>query len=152
MEYKQEYIYLGIALAGVYAKGRTKVTENSVTTFNSSIPDNRLYPYYGNLVEGGVIVDKRTCQECDVVVMAVNGPILKDELPAGHKQSLFDPPTPCSDPTECKGFDYISMDLYLKLWRGLGAKIGERRGNLIQWENGHTEDIPPFEKRFEAQV
>jgi hypothetical protein len=44
--------------------------------------------------------------------------------------------------------DCISMDLYLDLWRPLGAKIGKRVGNEIVWENGDVSVIPDEKDRW----
>jgi len=153
-DYQQQYLTIGIALAGVYATGIPKVYSNSQTRSHSNIPDNRLTPYLGELVEGGVVIDKRTVDESVLIQYVISGPMLDETLPDGHLSRLFEKPEPFSSDMghlcDLKGFDYLSLDLYVNLWQFLDAKIGYRIGNVIEWSDGNITDIPSFETRFAA--
>lgn len=148
--YKQEYDYLGIAMGGVYGRGPSKWSKDG---FSVSIPDKRLSPYYGDLIEGGIVVDKRPCIEKDearFVNRVYLSPLLKKSLPPKTMCKLFEKEEPCEDVTQCGPIDYISMDLYLDLWRKEGAKIGKRVGNEIHWENGEVSPIPSESMRWSS--
>lgn len=148
--YKKEYTTLGIAGGGVYA---TAPSQWSDTAVSITIYDRRLIPYLGNLVEGGVVIDKRPCVDRDdFVAMVVSGPMLKESLPAGCKE-VFDfaiPRTvvPVVQGETLRSLDYIALDVYLDIWRKVGAKIGKRVGDTIVWENGYIFPIPPEDQRF----
>lgn len=83
--------------------------------------------------------------------MVVSGPMLKESLPSGCKQVLFEGPTPVKEGEKFGGFDYIALDVYLDIWRRFGARIGKRMGESIQWEDGEVFPIPPFAERFQHQ-
>jgi hypothetical protein len=148
--YKKEYTTLGVGGGGVHA---TAPSQWSDTTAQITIYDRRLTPYFGDLVEGGVVIDKRPCVDRDdYVKMVVSGPILQESLPPGHK-NVFDygsPRTiiPCTTEDKFSGLDYVSLDIYLALWSKMGAKIGKRVGDEIHWENGEITSIPPAELRW----
>jgi hypothetical protein len=146
--YKQQYIYLGIALAGVYARSPSVISGNSKTTSSTEIPDKRLTPYLGELKEGGYVVDKRSCNEKDVIHNVCAGAMLDIDLPEKTRKD-WDKEYPCDDASSSGSMDYISMDLYLKLWEGLGARVGRRAGNVIKWNNGEETVIPEFDCRWQ---
>lgn len=141
-KYKKEYTTLGIACAGVYATVGDNV--------RVSIPDTRLSSYYGDLVEGGYLIDKRPCiHREDFVHMVVSGPLLKESLPYGHKEGWDRKAIPVDPEGEKFGsLDYVSLDVYLDLWRKAGAKIGVRKGNKISWEDGSQTLIPNEKDRW----
>lgn len=140
--YKQEYTTLGIALSGVYA---TIGSNCSV-----SIPDRRLFSYLGCLVDGGTVIDKRTCKDEDIVRNVISGPMLKEDLPAGH----ISPPWGEREPIKWDGIrkfssmDFIALDIYVKFWQDMGAKVGIRKGDRIYWNDGDCQKIPPEESRW----
>ena len=146
--YKQEYIYLGIALSGVYACGETKYGENSKTTCSIEIPDRRLTPYLGNMKEGSFVVDKRTCAQEDIIHWVISGPMVDFDLPEKTRKD-WDKIVACSDIKECSSMNYVSFDLYIDLWRSLGARVGKRVGDVIKWENGEETIIPEFDCRWQ---
>ncbi len=150
-EYKAEYTYLGIAAAGVYAKTTTQYNINSTITSSVTIYDNRLSPYYGDVVEGGIIVDKRPCiNHEEFYKMVINGPMLKMDLPNQTVELFTFPATQetIADARNCGSCDNVSLDLYIKLWKELGAKVGYRRGNVVEWDNGEKSVIPEARNRF----
>lgn len=142
-KYKKSYSILGIGDGGVYAKEGDNVSV--------SIPDTRLSSYFGDLKEGGIVIDKRPCVDHpDFVRMVINGPMLKEALPPGHKDN-FGEISPCDNPEKAGWMTYVSLDLYLKLWEKLGAKIGKRIKNKIKWNDGTMEVIPPWKERFSVK-
>ena len=154
--YKQEYSTLGIALAGVHATAPNQWS--SSTAISIQIPDKRLNCYLGNLIEGGTVIDKRTCDEDDVFEYVVSGPMLQESLPNGTMSAAFcsdshslqrrNVPIKCEDVRKCKSFDYIALDLYCELWSGLGARIGKRLGDTIMWNDGEIQSIPSVDERW----
>ena len=145
--YKQEYSTLGIALAGVHATAPNQWS--SSTAISIQIPDKRLNCYLGNLIEGGTVIDKRTCDEDDVFEYVVSGPMLQESLPNGTMSAAFCPaPIKCESVRDCKSFDYIALDLYCAYWSNLGARIGKRIGDTIVWNDGEIQSIPSVDERW----
>lgn len=150
-QYKSEYTTLGIALAGVYATAPNKWSADSACQI--SIPDRRLSAYLGDLVDGGVVVDKRTCKEEDIIQWVCSGPMLKESLPdsthENFERQLIHTTLEDILARKIGGFLYIALDLYLALWKYLGARVGRRIGNVIVWEGELFEQpIPPVESRW----
>jgi hypothetical protein len=102
-------------------------------------------------VEGCVIIDKSECGD-DGVSFVINGPMVNLELPentvkrfSGHEAAAFMLPGLGGDfqslaakavqDREWSGLDYISLDLYVAAWKGLGAKIGYYRNGKVEWDN-----------------
>lgn len=142
------YTYLGIGQAGVYANSFNPWSERHEAAI--TIYDTRLTPYFGDVAEGGIVCDKRPAfeqNEFKAVEAVISGPMRNNTLPPQTRDS-WGQLIPCSDPKEGRGFDSISTDLYLSLWRELGAKIGYRRGNFIEFENGEKTEIPRAEDRW----
>lgn len=155
MPYEQKYLTLGIGAAGVYA---TAPNPYGDTPASVSISDTRLRAYFGEVVEGGRVMDKRTVDPYKLVHWVISGPMEKASLPPQTVERFAwkfggDNLTHCEDAItgHCGSLDYISTDLYDKLWRELGAGIGFRRGDFIEWEDGSHTAIPPFEKRWEGE-
>ena len=144
--YKNSYDILGIALGGCYAQELSK----HYGYVRISIPDKRLQCYYGDVKEGGILVDKRSCEESVIVHGSVSGPMLDMALPEKTRSVVFEGSKECLDPEGCSGFDTISLDLYLMYWRKRGARIGKRVGNKVEWEGGFSEEIVPESKRFSS--
>lgn len=120
-------------------------TRGSVTYYS----DNLDY-CLKNAAEGCVIVDKSECGESGVSYV-LNGPMVDLRLPEntvkrfnGHEtvalmlpgfggsfQSLA---AQAIKDREWRGFDYISLDLYVAAWRGLGARVGRYINGRVEWE------------------
>lgn len=150
--YKVQYTIMGIALAGVWAHSPNPYSATS--PISTTIPDNRLMPYLGEVVEGGTVIDKRLCSEGKLIDLVMSGPMLQESLPSrtvngaltkDHRTVGIE--TPASE-AGLKGFDYVSLDLYLELWREAGALIGKRQGEKIVWEDGRETVIPSESERF----
>lgn len=144
----EEYLTLGIADAGVYATAYNKWAPDRPSSI--TIYDRRLEAYYGDLAEGGLVLDKRPCRENDEFIKrVVCGPMHGQHLPSKTRDS-WGKHIPCESAKEASGFDLVSTDLYLSYWRELGAKIGYRKGNYIEWENGEKDEIPSEEDRWKC--
>ena len=156
--YKQEFLTLGIAQAGYYA-----TSPNAWGEMPCSIQgyDRKLAPYLGELVEGGLVVDKRLVLIDVLIDGVVAGPMLNESLPPKTYRRMGeeikvpimgeDGEYRREDGAKFSGFDYISRDVYLAYWRKRGALIGRRRGDVIKWESGITTPIAPFEQREQAK-
>lgn len=154
--YKQEYTTLGIAAAGCYATAPNPWSKDSAASI--TIYDRRLTAYLGELVEGGIVIDKRPCvNRDDFVSMVVSGPMLQESLPHDTKRG-WDSTEPCTleQAREAKGFDYLSLNLYIQVWAEKGARIGVRVGDKVYWNDGPLfgwgipQDIPPAELRYQC--
>lgn len=143
MDYTPEYTVLGIATAGVYATAYCGTSKISI-----SIPDNRLDPYLGNLLDGGTVIDKRPCLNNDnFVSMIVTGPMLDDLLPDQHIRPFLEPVRPITKNDKLGPLDFVSLDIYIDIWKAVGARIGKRSNNSIIWDDGTTQEIPSPEER-----
>lgn len=141
--YKPEYTTLGAAMAGPYATIGHNV---SVTGLWGDLESN-----YGDVVEGGTIIDKRNVDHAVLVTGVVSGPMLNEDLPPRTRDRLFEGQSPATEDDKFGGLDSISMDLYLAIWRKVGARIGQRQGNVVAWEDGTVETIRPVDQRYPWQ-
>jgi hypothetical protein len=149
--YKPEYTLLGIGCNGVYAAAPNKYSDHDASI---AIYDTRLACYYGDCVEGAVIVDKRPAfiRDMRAALAAVfSGGMLKRCLPNGTKETFEREIVPIADYSAASGFEYVSLDLYLAAWERMGARIGYRRGNQVCWNDGVVEDIYPEAYRWKNQ-
>lgn len=124
MQKENDWEYVGICDAGVYGG---KINCN-ITTY-----DTRLERYFCRLKDGGIVLDKRECfknNQIDTITEIVNGPTLNLEM----------------NPDECEeGFlAYAGKNVYINRWRKIGARIGKREGNIINWEDGEKEEIVEY--------
>lgn len=134
-----------------------------------SIPDSRLTPYFGDVVPGGYVIDKRDLltHAPRAVEMSLHSPLVNVDLAEGEAQL-------CPVPEEWfanalggmfgtlarakvkrptwTGLDTVCRSLYVDYWRHRGALIGVRVGNRIEWENRTPERsrtiIPDAEFRY----
>jgi hypothetical protein len=157
--YEQRLVVLQIGLGGVSGH----LMDGGTVTFY----DRRLAPYYGELVEGGYVLDKRAALEARPG-LAVLSPMCKGNLAAGQRD-LFqgaegsivaqaiasDTENPACGlarlalaAPQCGAFDDVAPDLFADWWRAHGARVGRRRGDVIVWEGGAAEAIRPFARRY----
>jgi hypothetical protein len=151
--YKQQYGYIGRGAAGVYAATppeKCKYSTQKVTIESStSIPDSRLYPYYGELLENGYVIDKaRISTTREFIHAVVSGPMVKLALSDNTISDYYVISEAFKAPDRSV---FVSLNLYVNFWRELGARIAKRIGNQIVWEDGEVEEIPSFENRFEPR-
>ena len=135
------YDLLGIGDAGCWAR----IGANTSVT----IYDMRLHCYYGDVREGGTIIDKRPAFEKDwgaCCHLVCSGPMVDMSLDNGMVKKLFDKPSVFDG--DAGAMDMVSLDIYLDNWRALGAKVGHRRGNVVKWEDGSVEEIVEESKRY----
>lgn len=141
------YTVLGITLAGCWARQEPihSVYSNgvsSVSKISVYIPDLEIEKYFVYLTEGGTVIDKRSIESVDIITdWVVKGPMLDETLPPDTKKVLFQGELACTDAKDCSGIESVSLNLYCQLWESLGAKIGKRAGNTIEWSNGEKYEI-----------
>lgn len=150
-KYEPQYCYLGIALAGTYGTSPTIKTAWGTQKSSTSGMIGKLDPYLGDMLEGGIVVDKRSVPEKDIISEVFSGPMLDMDLPSRSKNVVFGEPAPCEPGEKLGGLDTISMDLYLLRWEKLGARIGYRLGNNIIWNDGEVMPIPSEEDRWKVE-
>jgi hypothetical protein len=157
--YAQRLVVLQLALGGV--SGHT--TDGSTITYY----DRRLAPYYGELIDGGYILDKRASLRARPG-LAVLSPMCKGDLAAGRRDRFGgaegsivaqaiagEPENPACGlarlalaAPQCGAFDDVAPDLFADWWRAHGARVGRRFGAVIVWDDGATEAIRPFARRY----
>lgn len=103
------------------------------------------------LADGGTFVDKGPVDEATIVRLVVCGPILRVDLPTGHMRTLGMPwpqtePIGDRDPETVGGLTEVSIDAYVGMWRKVGARIGVRKGETIEWSDGTTDTLPTIEE------
>jgi len=132
---KREFLVLGQALCSPHADLPTIVGENSTTRSSVSGLSGELEDYITAVIDGGYVVDKRNVPIDVLTRWVVSGPMMRDDLPAGHCSPPFGKdPSPMTVEELIGRFDgismtYISIDLYVELWKRLGAKVFRvRRG------------------------
>jgi hypothetical protein len=138
--YDPTWKLISIALAGVSGK-----RENS----SFQAPSRRLSSYFGDLCEGGIVIDKRPCPENVIIRQAYCGAMVQVEMPDNTVSRMGgNGLEPCDDAEKAGSMDFIALNLYVNQWRKLGARIGVRRGRTIHWENGEKSPIPAFKDRY----
>ena len=126
--------------------------------------DRRLNPYLGELLEGGTVIDKRPIMENDSFAKWVwDCPLVEYDLQPGETNECPEPSPwllaglegtfktlAVKKTVEPKwsGLDGISLKDYTEYWREKGARIGIRRGDFIEWEDGIKQPVPPFATRY----
>jgi hypothetical protein len=159
-DYDRRLAVLSIGLAGCYAD---TVTGSSITYY-----DSRLKPYYGELVEGGWVLDKSAVLD-GKPSLAVLAPMCQGNLPAGTRDAFGgakdsfvaqaiaeDTDNPAAAIArmmiavpDCGAFDFVAPDVYAAWWAKRGARVGRRHDDKIVWSDGTEESIPPFAHRYE---
>lgn len=160
-DYKQELATLEIGLAGCH--GET-IDGASITYY-----DRRLRPYFGCLVNGGFVIDKSKPLD-ENYTLCVQSPLCKGAMPPGGiskfqgARGSIVATALASQPSngycglarlmltspECGAFDDVAPDVFANWWRVRGARVGQRNGEWILWEDGKEERIPAFEQRYVA--
>lgn len=152
--YKQDLVFLGIALGGPYGRGKTKFSKNSTTTSSMSSYEDLSY-HYGDLVDGAPVVDKSKLS-VDQICSGLSYPNLDVDLPDGCAGDWDRQPFPFSadralakemGPDGYRAAYTVSLDIHVEMCRRMGARVGKRQGDQIVWEDGGVEDIRPFEDR-----
>jgi hypothetical protein len=135
-------------------------SECSLSTYSTN-----LRAYYGELKKGGIVVDKYPVDPEVAIDLVLNGPMVKltlrdDEeeclkldkisdafifgLEGGFQTLMAKKITTPS----WRGLDYVSPRQYVQMWREVGARIGTRVRNHIEWEDGTRENIPKYADRW----
>jgi hypothetical protein len=141
--YSETLAYLGIAGSCAYGAG----VENG-QRFSMGFTTASLTPYFGELREGGIVIDARPVGASIRMREAVSGPMVDVTLPSKSARGFGGTRTVLSMDSAGEDFDYVSMDIYADHWEKLGAKVGIRRGGKIHWNQGGQTRIHRFEERF----
>ncbi len=113
--------------------------------------------YYGELIDGGWVIDKSKPLDARPG-LAVMSPMVDGRLADGAVDIFQGVDSflgaALSSPEafgglaqmaviapECGAFDYVSPTAFAAWWRDKGARIGQRRGNRVIWEDGAIEEI-----------
>ena len=161
LAYEQRLAVLSIGLAG--CNGET-VDGGSITYY-----DSRLKAYYGEVVEGGFVIDKSKplnmkpglayrspmCKGCLNPGAVDRMPDCSDSIvahaiadDAGNPASYLAKLAIATAGSEFGGFDFVAPDLYAAWWLKHGARVGKRNCGTIMWSDGVSELIPLFEERY----
>jgi hypothetical protein len=158
--YELKLAVLSIGLAGCYGEG---IDGSHITYY-----DTRLRPYYGELVEGGYVIDKSAVLDAKPGLVVLS-PLCRGSLPPGTRDvfpgangsivaqaianELDNPAAPLARlmlaVPDCGAFDDVAPNVYAAWWAKQGARIGQRQGNKIVWNDGTEGVIPPFAQRYE---
>lgn len=148
---KDEYTYLGRAVAGCYANSRNP----HGPPCDVSIYDMHLARYFGDMAEGAWVLDRKYVPYPDLVEWVYRGAMLRVDYPPGTCGKCFDSetPIPCDDMKSLRSLDYVSLDLYIKHWVTLGAIAGYRKGRKIIWVHNREGEtlILPAARRLEMK-
>src|SRR5262249_18386500 len=52
---------------------------------------------------------------------------------------------------DCGAFDDVAPDVYAAWWASKGARVGQRRGDGIEWQAGASEPIRPGARRGQCE-
>lgn len=119
----------------------TSSERSSVSGLHYSLEDN-----FCCLVEGGYVVDNRALYKNNFEVACrqlVSGPMADETLPPGKMSRAYNDICPYEEGMEVRGMDYVSLDVYVSLWRKVGSRTGRRQGDNILWDDGTIEAIRP---------
>lgn len=117
----------------------TSRERSSVSGLHYNLEDN-----FCCLVEGGYVVDSRKLYEdhFDVALkQLVSGPMADETLPPGMFCREWNKIEPYVEGMELRGFDFVSLDVFVSLWRKAGSRTGRRKGDTIEWDDGTVEAI-----------
>lgn len=159
--YERRLAALSIGLAGSYGE----MSDGGRVNYQ----DSRLRPYFGELVEGGFVIVKTAILE-HRPRLAVLSPLCRGSLAPGQRKAFQMSPDnfvaqaiasadASENPAagiarmmlaapECGAFDDVAPDVYAAWWALHGAKVGQRRGEAIVWQDGTEDAIPPFAQRY----
>jgi len=110
-----------------------------------------------SVYDGAVLVDKRSVLQVNPR-LAIDSPMVKVSLPPNTIDSVDVRLTDlfrlggsfkqlaamALRDSNWSGLDHISIDLWVKMWRGHGAKIGTVKGTTLTWET-EPEQLPLYE-------
>lgn len=97
-------------------------------------------PSLDSLAPGAYYVDTTPVDKASADLVSVNGPVLDVQLKE-LTTSRLDKTTKYSDiveainaPTTLASLTLVSLDIYVQIWRALGARIGRKVNDQIEWE------------------
>jgi hypothetical protein len=120
-----------------------------------SIRSDRLHPYYGEVIQGGWVLDALHLDEASPLASQIvcSGPIPSLGVPPFTYYVRGEGEGPLTaDPSHdlfglftrkmLGSFDYIGLGACIQLWIQAGAFLGRRFGSSIIWSDGLISDIP----------
>jgi len=126
------------------------------------IPSHDLDRYLYYIEENGYAMDTTVIPDDRLIPLVVRGPMVNVDLEPNQVdrfkgmeelkliksglQGGFHMLADLAERIEARGvrfggFDYVSLPIYLALYRKAGARIGIRRKNKIAWEDGAVTEI-----------
>lgn len=153
-EYTQKYAVLSVTFDGnVVGEHPYQKSKFYSSRSTSSIPDNRLDCYIGDVIEGGYVIDKRVESLQNIIRHIFGEPRLMTEIPKGKKEVVTFSPyrrrfVKVKKGEVLKSYDGVATDVLVDYWRKLGARIGQRKGDNIVWEDGEVQAIPTVAERW----
>lgn len=118
---------------------------------------------FHKLMEGAHFLDKRPLSHEALVHLVYSGPMLSLSLAPGQddrftstQRATLAEMTPALSGgfeaiaravinPEWRGLDFIALPEYCRLYMDAGARVGIRRGNFMEWNDGTRTEIPPCE-------
>lgn len=130
--------------------------------WSCSIPDNRIKPYLGELVEGGFVllsppggVSVADCFAAPLLDVRLGdddydkAPKPSATMLAGLQDAFLFFATLRATDDSFTGLDKVGLKKYLAYWVSKGARIGRRVKDVVVWEDTKRKTpIPQFEKRY----
>lgn len=129
--------------------------------------DRRISPYFGEVEEGGFVIDASNLEDHpDLVKWVVCGPMCSPLLKNEEIDKLSDKDRESASSMipglageflglaiiaqnrKFRGLDEVSPKMYAAIWAEHGAKVGVRKGDYIEWANGEKSSIPDAENRY----
>lgn len=127
----------GIGRAGIHFKrkeGEESFMSSSLTTSNPNV-EQELH----RLAQGGVFIDSREVDEAALTHLVISGPMLVHKSEGSQNQ--------IKPRAEAGPFDYIELSDYIASYFEIGARVGYRVGNRINWtrmkSTNQVESIAP---------
>jgi hypothetical protein len=171
-KYDAKLVTLERGLCGCYGECLPETWgDGNVSKVSRSGMGRTISAYFGDLIEGGHVIDKREVLEKHPG-LAIRSPVCDASLPLGRTSRFVDVVpnveeslcaraiASCEDhpmsavarmmiaAPDCGSYDMVAPDVLAQWWGAHGAKVGRRFGNRIVWANGDESEIRPAENRY----
>ncbi len=148
---------------GLGGYGMSTWGTGNVSAWTSTIYDTRIEPYFGDVREGGWVVDRAHVEAGKRLHDGLASPMLSltlaprevDRCPqpssvmlAGLEGGFQALATIKAALPTWSGLDRVDLATWLEIQRANGARVGQRRGDVIVWSDGATSPIAPAELRW----
>lgn len=92
------------------------------------------------VAEGAFVLDKRPTEDKGVSLV-FSGPMIKADLPPatvnngwGEDKVTYTDVSDAIERGKIRGMSYVSVDVYVEMWKRAGAKVGRKVNGQIVWE------------------